>query len=137
MFLQFLQHTDFAKPFSGFETNLEVLNEHDPTSDPNNKLYMSHVDTSSWLDCVAKRSGLPRWLLSITILFSSVALLWLCCATMVTAPERRVKVPVSVIIFNTIRLRFLILDRIHAINFTLHLPSVYRVAQKECNDFDR
>ncbi|XP_071492483.1 transmembrane protein 59-like [Diadema antillarum] len=83
---------NFGKPFSGFETNLEVLNDHDPTSDPS-RPYSSHLDTSTWLDCVAKRSGLPRWLLSITILLSSVALLWLCCATMVTAPERRVHVP--------------------------------------------
>ncbi|XP_054764195.2 transmembrane protein 59-like [Lytechinus pictus] len=83
---------NFGKQFNGFETNLEVLNDHDPTSDPS-RPYATHLDTSSWLDCVAKRSGLPRWLLSITILLSSVALLWLCCATMVTAPERRVRAP--------------------------------------------
>lgn len=84
---------NFGKPFSGFETNLEVLNEHDPTSDPSHRPLATHQDTSGWLDCVAKRSGLPRWLLSVTILLSSVALLWLCCATMVTAPERRVRAP--------------------------------------------
>ncbi|KAM8795076.1 LOW QUALITY PROTEIN: transmembrane protein 59-like [Eudromia elegans] len=41
------------------------------------------------LGCVSKRSGLPRWLLAACLLLAVAAMLWLSCATLVTAPEQR------------------------------------------------
>ncbi|NWI20355.1 TM59L protein, partial [Crypturellus soui] len=43
------------------------------------------------LDCVARRSGLPRWILAACLLLSVAAMLWLSCASLVTAPEQHVR----------------------------------------------
>lgn len=47
----------------------------------------SHAD---WLSCVAKKTGLPRLLLSWLLLMCSVVMIWLCLSASVTAPEHRV-----------------------------------------------
>ncbi|XP_064476540.1 transmembrane protein 59-like [Ornithodoros turicata] len=41
---------------------------------------------SSWLDCISRQSGLPRWLLVLVLFLVVVTMVWLCCATMVTSP---------------------------------------------------
>ena len=48
-----------------------------------------------WLGCIAKKTGLPRLLLSLTIFVSAIVMIWLCFTTAATAPEQ--KVPSQVI----------------------------------------
>ena len=45
---------------------------------------------SDWLGCIAKKTGLPRMLLSFTIFISAIVMIWLCFTTAATAPEHRV-----------------------------------------------
>ena len=78
----------FDKTSKNLETNLEVLNDHDSTDYPQRDYLMD--DGYGWLDCVSKKSGLPRWLLGITILLSALAMIWLCCVTTATAPDQHV-----------------------------------------------
>ncbi|KAF8777227.1 Transmembrane protein 59 like protein [Argiope bruennichi] len=40
-----------------------------------------------WMDCISHQSGIPRWLLVVVLFGFIFALLWLCCATAVTAPN--------------------------------------------------
>ncbi|XP_068775905.1 transmembrane protein 59-like isoform X2 [Struthio camelus] len=44
-----------------------------------------------FLGCISKRSGLPRWILAACLFLSVVVMLWLSCASLVTAPEQHVK----------------------------------------------
>lgn len=41
-----------------------------------------------WMDCISHQSGIPRWLLVVVLFGFIFALLWLCCATAVTAPNQ-------------------------------------------------
>lgn len=41
-----------------------------------------------------RRSGLPRWILAACLFLSIVVMLWLSCASLVTAPEQHVKTQV-------------------------------------------
>ncbi|KAK3592051.1 hypothetical protein CHS0354_019306 [Potamilus streckersoni] len=45
--------------------------------------------SNDWLSCVAKKSGLPRLLLSILLLMCAVAMIWLCLTAAATAPDHR------------------------------------------------
>uniref|UniRef100_G1N0D5 Transmembrane protein 59 like n=1 Tax=Meleagris gallopavo TaxID=9103 RepID=G1N0D5_MELGA len=47
-----------------------------------------------FLGCMAKRSGLPRWILAACLFLSIVVMLWLSCASLVTAPEQHVRTQV-------------------------------------------
>ncbi|XP_077981329.1 transmembrane protein 59-like [Glandiceps talaboti] len=83
------------KTLRDFETNLQALRDDESTIYPDKSKSAAMLGpdadySSDWLACVSKKSGLPRWLLSATIFLSSMALLWLCCATTVTAPDQRV-----------------------------------------------
>ncbi|XP_064353258.1 transmembrane protein 59-like isoform X2 [Dromaius novaehollandiae] len=50
-----------------------------------------------FLGCVSKRSGLPRWILAACLFLSVVVMLWLSCASLVTAPEQHVRTqPLSI-----------------------------------------
>ncbi|NXL85150.1 TM59L protein, partial [Alectura lathami] len=50
-----------------------------------------------FLGCMAKRSGLPRWILAACLFLSIMVMLWLSCASLVTAPEQHVKTqPLSI-----------------------------------------
>ncbi|KAH0625785.1 hypothetical protein JD844_034032 [Phrynosoma platyrhinos] len=50
-----------------------------------------------FLGCMSKRSGLPRWILAACLFLSIVVMLWLSCASLVTAPEQHVKTqPLSI-----------------------------------------
>ncbi|KFP06380.1 Transmembrane protein 59-like, partial [Calypte anna] len=44
-----------------------------------------------FLGCMSKRSGLPRWILAACLFLSIMVMLWLSCASLVTAPEQHVK----------------------------------------------
>ncbi|XP_064625574.1 transmembrane protein 59-like [Lineus longissimus] len=46
---------------------------------------------SDWLDCVSRKTGLPRLLLSMTIFLSAFFMIWLCFTTAATAPDHRVQ----------------------------------------------
>ena len=87
--------SDFAKMSNNLETNLEVLNDRDSTDYPQKEDFSD--DAYGWLDCVSKKSGLPRWLLGVTLLLSALAMIWLCCATTATAPDQRVSPQVSLL----------------------------------------
>lgn len=43
-----------------------------------------------------RRSGLPRWILATCLLLSIMVMLWLSCASLVTAPEQHVKTQVPI-----------------------------------------
>ncbi|KAJ7308391.1 hypothetical protein JRQ81_008932 [Phrynocephalus forsythii] len=50
-----------------------------------------------FLGCMSKRSGLPRWILATCLFLSVVVMLWLGCASLVTAPEQHIKTqPLSI-----------------------------------------
>ena len=83
-----------AKTARAYETNLEVQNQYGHM-EANRGGYPTDNESYGWLDCVSKKSGLPRWLLSVTIFLSALAMIWLCCATTATAPEQRLTVQVS------------------------------------------
>ncbi|XP_072450537.1 transmembrane protein 59-like isoform X2 [Chiloscyllium punctatum] len=44
-----------------------------------------------FLGCMSRRSGLPRWILAACLMLSILVMLWLSCASLVTAPEQHVK----------------------------------------------
>lgn len=45
-------------------------------------------ESSSWLDCISRQSGIPQWLLMLVLFLVIVTMVWLCCATMVTSPSQ-------------------------------------------------
>uniref|UniRef100_A0AAY5K6P0 Transmembrane protein 59-like n=1 Tax=Esox lucius TaxID=8010 RepID=A0AAY5K6P0_ESOLU len=55
-------------------------------------------DTSAehdFLGCMSRRSGLPRWILAACLFLSIMVMLWLSCASLVTAPEQHIKTQVN------------------------------------------
>ncbi|XP_059149398.1 transmembrane protein 59-like isoform X2 [Physella acuta] len=46
-------------------------------------------NSSDWLTCIARKTGIPRLILCMIILFSAIAMIWLCMSAAVTAPEQR------------------------------------------------
>ncbi|XP_032903090.1 transmembrane protein 59-like [Amblyraja radiata] len=44
-----------------------------------------------FLGCMSRRSGLPRWILAGCLVLSIAVMLWLSCASLVTAPDQHVK----------------------------------------------
>ncbi|CAL8308881.1 unnamed protein product [Lota lota] len=56
-------------------------------------------DTSAehdFLGCMSRRSGLPRWILAACLFLSIMVMLWLSCASLVTAPEQHIKTQLSI-----------------------------------------
>ena len=47
--------------------------------------------SSDWLSCVSRKTGLPRLFLSLVLLGCAVMMIWLCLAATVTAPDQKVK----------------------------------------------
>ncbi|XP_054252300.1 transmembrane protein 59-like [Indicator indicator] len=75
--------------------------EKPPRKEPRGKAKAQHPDAPppehDFLGCMAKRSGLPRWILAACLFLSIVVMLWLSCASLVTAPEQHVKTqPLSI-----------------------------------------
>ena len=52
------------------------------------------VLSSCFLCVCSRRSGLPRWILAVCLFLSIMVMLWLSCASLVTAPEQHVKTQV-------------------------------------------
>ena len=50
---------------------------------------------ADWLSCIAKKTGVPRLLLCLLILFCAITMIWLCLTAAVTAPDQRVHAQVS------------------------------------------
>ncbi|XP_068090018.1 transmembrane protein 59-like [Hyperolius riggenbachi] len=62
---------------------------------------LPHLETPQsehdFLGCMSKRSGLPRWILAACLFLSIMVMLWLSCASLVTAPDQHVKAqPLSI-----------------------------------------
>ncbi|WAR22744.1 TMM59-like protein [Mya arenaria] len=49
-----------------------------------------HEEHTDWLSCVARKTGLPRLLLSWLLLMCAIVMVWLCLSAAVTAPEQKV-----------------------------------------------
>lgn len=43
-----------------------------------------------WLSCVAKKTGLPRLVLSWLLLMCAIVMIWLCLSAAVTSPDHKV-----------------------------------------------
>ncbi|NXX98218.1 TM59L protein, partial [Centropus bengalensis] len=75
--------------------------EKPPMKEPRGKAKAQHAEPPQpehdFLGCMSKRSGLPRWILAACLFLSIVVMLWLSCASLVTAPEQHVKTqPLSI-----------------------------------------
>ncbi|XP_049588225.1 transmembrane protein 59-like [Syngnathus scovelli] len=68
------------------------------------KHQVQHVDESAaaaaaehdFLGCMSRRSGLPRWILAACLFLSIMVMLWLSCASLVTAPDQHIKTQLSI-----------------------------------------
>ncbi|XP_078235178.1 transmembrane protein 59-like isoform X2 [Pogona vitticeps] len=89
------------KPHTGFREKLE----RPPVGEPNPGVAADvppPAETQAppehdFLGCMSKRSGLPRWILAACLFLSVVVMLWLSCASLVTAPDQHVKAqPLSI-----------------------------------------
>lgn len=49
-----------------------------------------------FLGCMSRRSGLPRWILAACLFLSVMVMLWLSCASLVTAPDQHIKTQLSI-----------------------------------------
>ncbi|XP_036378554.1 transmembrane protein 59-like [Megalops cyprinoides] len=49
-----------------------------------------------FLGCMSRRSGLPRWILAACLFLSIMVMLWLSCASLVTAPDQHIKTQLSI-----------------------------------------
>lgn len=58
--------------------------------DPKGYGYYGNEDHADWLSCVARKTGMPRLLLSWLLLMCAIVMIWLCLSAAVTSPEHRV-----------------------------------------------
>ncbi|NWY59559.1 TM59L protein, partial [Chionis minor] len=82
-------------------TGPRAKGEKPPVKEPLSKAKGQHPDPPQpehdFLGCMSKRSGLPRWILAACLFLSIMVMLWLSCASLVTAPEQHVKTqPLSI-----------------------------------------
>ncbi|XP_071583846.1 transmembrane protein 59-like isoform X4 [Heliangelus exortis] len=82
-------------------TGPRVKGEKPPGKEPGGKGKVQPQDPPQpehdFLGCMSKRSGLPRWILAACLFLSIMVMLWLSCASLVTAPEQHVKTqPLSI-----------------------------------------
>ncbi|XP_009993394.1 PREDICTED: transmembrane protein 59-like [Chaetura pelagica] len=82
-------------------TGPRVKGERPPTKEPRDKAKAQPPEPPQpehdFLGCMSKRSGLPRWILAACLFLSIMVMLWLSCASLVTAPEQHVKTqPLSI-----------------------------------------
>ncbi|XP_053710591.1 transmembrane protein 59-like [Synchiropus splendidus] len=80
-----------------------------------------------FLGCMSRRSGLPRWILAACLFLSIMVMLWLSCASLVTAPEQHIKNQLSINGDKDF------LDTNQKVN-PYHLSSVIAVAVKQSED---
>ncbi|XP_045154969.1 transmembrane protein 59-like isoform X1 [Echinops telfairi] len=55
------------------------------------KVESEEAQDNDFLSCMSRRSGLPRWILACCLFLSVLAMLWLSCSTLVTAPGQHLK----------------------------------------------
>uniref|UniRef100_A0A8B9BKK2 Transmembrane protein 59 like n=1 Tax=Anser brachyrhynchus TaxID=132585 RepID=A0A8B9BKK2_9AVES len=81
-----------ASPFS-LPGPRQKEEKHPPGKEPRGKAKPADAPQPEhdFLGCMAKRSGLPRWILAACLFLSIMVMLWLSCASLVTAPEQHVK----------------------------------------------
>ncbi|XP_042650998.1 transmembrane protein 59-like isoform X1 [Tyto alba] len=111
-----MQETQPARPGQGSSprvpqphTGPRGKGEKPPMKEPRGKSKAQHPDPPQpehdFLGCMSKwgvvgcyrRSGLPRWILAACLFLSIMVMLWLSCASLVTAPEQHVKTqPLSI-----------------------------------------
>ncbi|NWH63913.1 TM59L protein, partial [Geococcyx californianus] len=103
-----LQETQPERPGPGSSprvpqphTGSRAKGEKPPMKELWGKAKVQHVDSPQpehdFLGCMSKRSGLPRWILAACLFLSIMVMLWLSCASLVTAPEQHVKTqPLSI-----------------------------------------
>ena len=104
----FLLLTDY-KTSSYMETNIEPMDnsatpigKHSqllarPRDDDRNNLAARDLrsdrsatpEATDWLSCIARKSGLPRLLLSWLLLMCAVVMIWLCLSAAVTSPDHK------------------------------------------------
>ncbi|XP_053906234.1 transmembrane protein 59-like isoform X2 [Cuculus canorus] len=82
-------------------TDPRVMGDKPPAKEPRGKAKAQNADPPQaehdFLGCMSKRSGLPRWILAACLFLSIMVMLWLSCASLVTAPEQHVKTqPLSI-----------------------------------------
>ncbi|NXI59067.1 TM59L protein, partial [Chloroceryle aenea] len=82
-------------------TGPRAKGEKHPRKELQGKAKAQHPDPQQpehdFLGCMSKRSGLPRWILAACLFLSIMVMLWLSCASLVTAPEQHVKTqPLSI-----------------------------------------
>lgn len=53
--------------------------------------YPERTAAADWLGCISRQSGIPRWLLVLVLFLAVMVMVWLCCATAVTAPEQHLR----------------------------------------------
>ncbi|XP_059575944.1 transmembrane protein 59-like [Alligator mississippiensis] len=75
--------------------------EKPPVREAKGKAKSQHTEPQQpehdFLGCMSKRSGLPRWILAACLFLSIMVMLWLSCASLVTAPDQHVKTqPLSI-----------------------------------------
>ncbi|NWW84001.1 TM59L protein, partial [Rhynochetos jubatus] len=78
-----------------------VKGEKPPVKEMRGKAKAQHPEPPQpehdFLGCMSKRSGLPRWILAACLFLSIMVMLWLSCASLVTAPDQHVKTqPLSI-----------------------------------------
>ncbi|KAI5620730.1 transmembrane protein 59-like precursor [Silurus asotus] len=85
------------KPQSGERLNEE---KNAPKSASKGKHSSQNVEDTvaehDFLGCMSRRSGLPRWILATCLMLSIMVMLWLSCASLVTAPDQHVKTQLSI-----------------------------------------
>ncbi len=90
--------TNLASVDNSATPNLKHSQVHAIDSDTGDMNFaINEEQPADWLGCIAKKTGLPRMLLSFTIFISAIVMIWLCFTTAATAPEQRVRAPVSII----------------------------------------
>ncbi|XP_016519110.1 transmembrane protein 59-like [Poecilia formosa] len=80
-----------------------------------------------FLGCMSRRSGLPRWILAACLFLSIMVMLWLSCASLVTAPEQHIKTQLSI---NGDK-EFM--EHVHKVN-PFHLSSMIAVSVKQSEE---
>ncbi|MED6234855.1 hypothetical protein ILYODFUR_023043 [Ilyodon furcidens] len=80
-----------------------------------------------FLGCMSRRSGLPRWILAACLFLSIMVMLWLSCASLVTAPEQHIKTQLSI---NGDK-EFI--EHVHKVN-PFHLSSMIAVSVKQSEE---
>ncbi|XP_039205388.1 transmembrane protein 59-like [Crotalus tigris] len=89
------------KPHTGLQEKLEkppIEEPKSPAPAPAQPVVESQMPLEhDFLGCMSKRSGLPRWILAACLFLSIMVMLWLSCASLVTAPDQHVKTqPLSI-----------------------------------------